>query len=39
MATNKQPRGPYLPNLQPFIAAGVDPKTGLPIRVGECGDG
>ena len=39
MVTNKQPRGPYLPNLQPFIAAGVDPKTGLPIRVDQCGDG
>lgn len=24
---------PYLPNLEPFIAAGVDPKTGLPIKV------
>lgn len=29
----KQNRGPYLPNLEPFIAAGVDLKTGLPNRV------
>lgn len=27
--TNK----PYLPNLEPLIAAGIDPKTGLPIKV------
>ena len=26
-------RGPYLPNLEPFIAAGIDLKTGLPNRV------
>ena len=26
-------RGPYLPNLDPFIAAGVDLKTGLPNRI------
>lgn len=26
-------RGPYLPNLEPIIAAGIDPKTGLPIKV------
>ena len=26
-------RGPYLPNLEPFIAAGVDLKTGLPNRI------
>ena len=26
-------RGPYLPNLEPLLAAGVDPKTGLPIKV------
>lgn len=25
--------GPYLPNLEPFIAAGIDPKTGLPIKM------
>ena len=29
---NKTSRGPYLPNLEPLIAAGIDPKTGLPIR-------
>ena len=29
MATKK---GPYLPNLEPIIAAGIDPKTGLPIK-------
>lgn len=26
-------KGPYLPNLEPFIAAGIDPKTGLPVKV------
>ena len=26
-------RGPYLPNLEPLIAAGIDPKTGLPAKV------
>lgn len=26
-------RGPYLPNLEPIIAAGIDPKTGLPVKV------
>lgn len=34
-------RGPYLPNLEPFIAAGVDLKTGLPNRItngGPCKD-
>ena len=30
MAANK---GPYLPNLEPIIAAGIDPKTGLPAKV------
>ena len=30
MASN---RGPYLPNLEPLIAAGIDPKTGLPAKV------
>lgn len=24
---------PYLPNLQPIIAAGINPKTGLPFRI------
>lgn len=28
-------RGPYLANLEPFIAAGVDLKTGLPNRVAK----
>lgn len=28
MASNK----PYLPNLEPIIAAGIDPKTGLPVK-------
>ena len=23
---------PYLPNLEPLIAAGIDPRTGLPIK-------
>jgi len=26
-------RGPYLPNLEPFIQAGIDLKTGLPNRI------
>lgn len=30
---NKTNRGPYLPNLEPLIAAGIDPKTGLPAKV------
>lgn len=25
-------RGPYLPNLEPLIAAGINPKTGLPYK-------
>ena len=28
-------RGPYLPNLEPFVAAGVDLKTGLPNRIAK----
>ena len=31
MANNK--RGPYLPNLEAFWAAGIDPKTGLPVKL------
>ena len=27
------PKTPYLPNLEPFIAAGIDPKTGLPMKM------
>ena len=30
---SRQNRGPYLPNLDPFIAAGVDLRTGLPNRI------
>lgn len=26
-------KGPYLPNLEPLIQAGIDPKTGLPRKV------
>lgn len=26
-------KGPYLPDLEPFIAAGIDPKTHLPKRI------
>lgn len=26
-------KGPYLPNLEPFIAAGIDPKTNLPRKM------
>lgn len=28
-------RGPMLPNLEPFFAAGIDPKTGLPLKMGN----
>ena len=28
-------RGPYLPNLEPILAAGIDPKTGLPVKMGS----
>ena len=31
MANNK--KGPYLPNLEAFWAAGIDPKTGLPVKL------
>lgn len=27
-------KGPYLPNLEPLIAAGVNPQTGLPVKFG-----
>lgn len=27
---------PFLPNLEPIIAAGIDPKTGLPVKMGNC---
>lgn len=37
MANNKQQRGPYLPNYEPFIAAGIDPKTGLPKKLEGAG--
>lgn len=30
MASN---RGPMLPNLEPFYMAGINPKTGLPIKI------
>lgn len=29
-------RGPYLPDIQSLIAAGINPKTGLPIKMGSC---
>lgn len=32
MANNKN-KGAYLPNLEPYWAAGIDPKTGLPIKL------
>lgn len=39
MANNK--KGPYLPNLETFWAVGVDPKTGLPVKLEPlaCPDG
>lgn len=27
---------PYLPNIEPLIAAGINPKTGLPYKFGNC---
>lgn len=30
-------RGPYLPDLQSLISAGINPKTGLPIKLGTDG--
>lgn len=36
MANNNK-RGPYLPNLEPYWAAGIDPKTGLPIKLEGAG--
>lgn len=33
MANNVKAGRPYLPNLEPIIAAGIDPKTGLPIKL------
>lgn len=29
-------KGPYLANIEPFIAAGIDPRTGLPRKMGSC---
>ena len=26
---------PYLPNLEPYFAAGINPKTGLPVKFGD----
>ena len=34
MSNKNNKRGPFLPNLDPVIAAGVDPKTGLPYKMG-----
>lgn len=31
-------KGPYLANLEPFVAAGVDPKTGLPKKFADLGN-
>ena len=31
-----QNRGPYLPDIQSLIAAGINPKTGLPMKMGSC---
>lgn len=28
---------PTLPNLEPIVAAGINPKTGLPHKMGDCG--
>lgn len=39
MANNNGKRGAYLPNLEPFYSAGIDPKTGLPIKLGNIDEG
>lgn len=28
-------RGPYIPNIEPIIAAGINPSTGLPYKLGN----
>lgn len=33
MTRARKSGGAFLPNLEPLIAAGIDPKTGLPARV------
>lgn len=35
MANKNRPRGPYLPNLEPILATGIDPKTGLPMKIAQ----
>lgn len=30
-------RGPFIANVEPIIQAGIDPKTGLPIKMGSTG--
>lgn len=37
MAKNGKPGKPFLPNLQPYIAAGINPKTGLPLKFDQDG--
>lgn len=32
-------KGPALYNLDPYYAAGINPKTGLPIKMGNAGEG
>lgn len=34
MSQMKTKRGPFLPNLDPVVAAGIDPRTGLPVKMG-----
>jgi hypothetical protein len=31
--SNKPPKGPKMYDLEQYIQAGIDPKTGLPIRL------
>ena len=37
MAKQSKTGKPYLPNLQPYIAAGINPKTGLPLKFDQDG--
>ena len=39
MATTKKTSGPMLPNLEPLFQAGIDPVTGLPLKIVEQGAG
>ena len=35
---SKRISGPYLPNIEALVAAGINPKTGLPVKLDGCGN-